>query len=83
MGFEDVFNTVKTQILSMASTFTLGHAYHLVTEDEHERLISVMHKLVIETTTFQAQSAKYSGEDQKVNKKERPKCDHCQKIGHT
>lgn len=39
MGLDDVFSTVKTQILSMAPKLNLGHAYHLVAEDEHQRLI--------------------------------------------
>ncbi|KAJ1437402.1 Zinc finger, CCHC-type superfamily [Sesbania bispinosa] len=68
----------------MTPTLTLGHAYHLVAEDEQQRLISTMHKPVTEAAAFQAQSTRYrDGAERKGNKKEKPKCDHCQKVGHT
>lgn len=77
MGLDDVFIIVKTQILSMEPKLTLAHAYHLVAEDEQQRLISTMHKPMTEASAFQIQG------DCKGRKKERPKCDHCQKVGHT
>lgn len=52
MCLNEVFATVKTQILSVAPTLSLGHAYHLVAEDEQQRLISAMYKPVTETTAF-------------------------------
>ena len=38
-GLNDDFNTFKTQILSIDLLPTLGAAYHLVSQDEQERLI--------------------------------------------
>ncbi|KAJ1382198.1 Zinc finger, CCHC-type superfamily [Sesbania bispinosa] len=81
----DVFATVKTQILSMKPTVILGHAYHLVAEDEQQRLISAMHRPTAEVAAFQTQRNQYGqeGAEKRDWRKEKPKCGHCQKIGHT
>ncbi|KAJ1377981.1 Zinc finger, CCHC-type superfamily [Sesbania bispinosa] len=68
----------------MTPTLNLGHAYHFVAEDEQQPLISTMHKPVTEAVAFQAQSTRYKdGAERKGSKKEKPKCEHCQKVGHT
>lgn len=77
MGLDDTFNTVKTQILSMAPTFTLGYAYHLVAEDEQQRLVSGLNRTQQEASAFQTQTG-----DKRGFKKERPKCENCGKLGH-
>lgn len=77
IGLDDIFSTVKTQILSMAPTFNLGQAYHLVAENEQQHLVSATHKPVAESYAFQTQGTRKEG-----SKKERPRCDYCQKIGH-
>lgn len=83
MGLDDVFATVKTQILSMTPTLTLGQAYHLVAEDEKQRLVLTLHKSVTETTAFQTNNIRYKNNDMRGGgKKERPRCDLCQKVGH-
>nr|GMD37430.1 Integrase, catalytic core [Ipomoea batatas] len=40
MGLDEEFNTVKSQILSTRPIPSLGVAYHMVSEDEQQRLIS-------------------------------------------
>lgn len=40
IGLDEVFNTIKTQILSMPHDISLRQAYNLVAEDEQQRLIS-------------------------------------------
>ncbi|KAH6781144.1 hypothetical protein C2S52_012381 [Perilla frutescens var. hirtella] len=40
MGLYDVFNTIKTQILSTKPMPSLRVAYHLVAKDEQQQLIS-------------------------------------------
>ncbi|KAJ1377688.1 Zinc finger, CCHC-type superfamily [Sesbania bispinosa] len=83
-GLDDVFGIMKTQTFSMKSMVSLGHAYHLVAEDEQQRIISAMHKPTTETVTFQTQNARYKeGAERRDARKEKPKCSHCQKIGHT
>lgn len=82
MGLDDTFGVVKSQILGTNPTPKLGSAYHLVAEDEQQRQISAVTKPTIEAAAFQVQGTRtYS--DQKDRKRDKPKCDHCQKIGHT
>lgn len=39
MGLNEEFNVVKTQFLSSSSVPTLGTVYHLVSQDEQQRII--------------------------------------------
>lgn len=61
----------------------LGQAYHLVAEDEQQRLVSAMsHNVAIESAAFQVQTGIKDILD-KHGLKERPQCTHCKKLGHT
>ncbi|CAM8942689.1 unnamed protein product [Rhodiola kirilowii] len=80
MGLDDVFATVKTQILSMKPTPSLGYAYHLVAEDERQRQISAMNKPTSENAAFQAQVRR--GRDHKQENRDGERCSHCNKFGH-
>nr|GMC80266.1 Retrovirus-related Pol polyprotein from transposon RE2 [Ipomoea batatas] len=87
MGLDEEFNTVKSQILSTRPIPSLGVAYHMVSEDEQQRLISSTAKHGTEMTTFHVQSRrveKSRGEpiDNKNKQKDRPTCGHCGKFGH-
>nr|GMD22766.1 Integrase, catalytic core [Ipomoea batatas] len=73
MGLGEEFSTVKSQILSAKPTPSLGHAYHMVSEDEQHRQISAAHKPMVEAAAFQMQKGRI----------DRPICGHCQKTGHT
>ncbi|XP_054786851.1 uncharacterized protein LOC129302557 [Prosopis cineraria] len=79
MGLDEASNTIKTQILSMKPTPRLGQAYHLVAEDEQQRQVSAMQRPVIESAAFQVRTDKVPRD----GKREKPKCNHCQKLGHT
>ncbi|KAL0303365.1 UNVERIFIED_CONTAM: hypothetical protein Sradi_6204600 [Sesamum radiatum] len=85
MGLDDSFGTVKTQILSTKPTPSLGSAYHLVAEDEQQKQISSLRKQTTEAAAFQIQSTLYNKDagDRRIERKERPKCGVCQKVGHT
>ncbi|XP_022039974.1 uncharacterized protein LOC110942505 [Helianthus annuus] len=48
------FTVIRTQILAMKPTPTLGIAYHLVAEDEQQRNITAGKKTVSESIAFQA-----------------------------
>lgn len=54
MGLDESFGTVKTQILTTKPTPTLGSAYHMVSEDEMQKLISAGKRSAFEGATFQA-----------------------------
>nr|GMD71467.1 Integrase, catalytic core [Ipomoea batatas] len=56
MGLDEEFNTVKSQILSTRPIPSLGVAYHMVSEDEQQRLISSTAKHGTEMTAFHVQS---------------------------
>nr|GLL46286.1 uncharacterized protein LOC109154743 [Ipomoea trifida] len=84
MGLDEEFNTVKSQILSTRPIPSLGVAYHMVSEDEQQRLISSMAKHGTEMTAFHVQSLrveKSRGEpiNNKNKRKDRPTCG---KFGH-
>nr|GMD32850.1 Integrase, catalytic core [Ipomoea batatas] len=87
MGLDEEFNTVKSQILSTRPIPSLGVAYHMVSEDEQQRLISSTAKHGTEMTAFHVQSRrveKSRGEpiDNNNKRKDRPTCGHCGKFGH-
>ncbi|KAF5785448.1 putative retrotransposon gag domain-containing protein [Helianthus annuus] len=54
MGLNSDFAVIRTQILAMKPTLTLGVAYHLVVEDEKQRNITAGKKTSTETMAFQA-----------------------------
>nr|GMC68334.1 Integrase, catalytic core [Ipomoea batatas] len=77
------FNTVKSQILGTRPIPTLGVSYHMVSEDEQQRLVSSTAKHGTEMTAFHVQSRrveKSRGEpiDNKNKRKDRPTCGHCE-----
>ncbi|XP_028787189.1 uncharacterized protein LOC114743158 [Neltuma alba] len=74
MGLDDVYATIKTHILSMNPLPKLGTAYHLVAEDEQQKLISATQSPSLEVAAFQVHHDR---------KKEKPRCAHCNKLGHT
>lgn len=54
MGLDNVFSTIKTQILASKPNPTLGTAYHLISEDEQQRAISATKKPTQEVVAFQS-----------------------------
>ncbi|XP_071718277.1 uncharacterized protein [Rutidosis leptorrhynchoides] len=52
MGLDNQFSVIKTQILAMNPMPSLGNVYHLVSEDERQRIISADKKPVIEAIAF-------------------------------
>ncbi|MFS7948515.1 putative RNA-directed DNA polymerase [Helianthus anomalus] len=95
MGLDSDFSVMRTQILAMSPTPSLGTAYHLVADDEQQRTIAAGKKNTVggEAAAFQtAQSTNRSGPAQKkstwqrVDKpgsNEKPAhCTFCGKDGH-
>ncbi|KAI3499150.1 hypothetical protein L1887_34943 [Cichorium endivia] len=54
MGLDGEFSIVRTQILSMKPTPSLGNVYHLVAEDEQQRSITTTKRPTTEAAAFQA-----------------------------
>ncbi|KAM0060750.1 putative transcription factor interactor and regulator CCHC(Zn) family [Helianthus debilis subsp. tardiflorus] len=85
MGLDSEFSVIRTQILATKPIPSLGNAYHLVAEDEQQRVIAGGKRPVGETVAFQA-SVKRNGASTRIGqKKDKPTghCDHCGKDGHT
>ncbi|CAH9084424.1 unnamed protein product [Cuscuta epithymum] len=55
MGLDEAFNTVRSQILTTKPAPTLGAAYHMVAEDERQRLVSDGRRQPQEVSAFVAQ----------------------------
>ncbi|KAM0006274.1 putative retrotransposon Copia-like protein [Helianthus debilis subsp. tardiflorus] len=93
LGVDADFAVIRTQILAMKPTPTLGVAYHMVSEDEQQRNLSTNKRGTIENAAFQAsQFARKEGQTQRriwskqekgsglINKNEH--CTFCGKDGH-
>lgn len=53
MGVNDEYSAVKTQILSFDPLPCLGIAYHLVSQDEQQRIVGMARYLGVEASAFQ------------------------------
>lgn len=87
MGLDEEFNTVKSQILGMRPIPSLCVAYHMVSEDEQQRLVSSTARHGTEMAAFHVQNRrveKSRGDPivYKNKRKDRPTCGHCGKFGH-
>lgn len=99
MGLNKEYGAIKTQILSSRPGLTLGAAYHLIAQDEQQRLIGASRKGVPESAAFQIskhtthtskpvfQSSNKredrGGRDKRSDKNDGRRCSHCHKTGHT
>lgn len=99
MGLNEEYTTIKTQILSTRPSPSLGAAFHLVSEDEQQRIISATRRPIQEMTAFQvtgrrdhqisdAMSSQMrrgdTGQgDRRGEKKDGRRCTHCGKLNHT
>ncbi|XP_023742945.1 uncharacterized protein LOC111891088 [Lactuca sativa] len=54
IGLDDQFSVIKTQILAMKPTPKLSTVYHLVAEDDQQRMITASKKPAREVAAFQA-----------------------------
>ncbi|MFS7957032.1 putative RNA-directed DNA polymerase [Helianthus anomalus] len=89
MGLDNEFSVIKTQILALKLTPNLGSAYHLVAEDERQRLITTERRSGAETVAFKAHvpGRRDGGHRRdKTGSKERGEavehCDFCDRDGH-
>ncbi|CAL1405238.1 unnamed protein product [Linum trigynum] len=89
MGLGDAFATVKTQILSMRPTPTLGEAYRLVATEEQHKQISANMRPHVEAAALQTSrgqdamdAGRGSERGRNADGKSVLRCSHCQKRGH-
>ncbi|CAA0836121.1 Unknown protein, partial [Striga hermonthica] len=85
MGLDDTFNTIRSQVLSTTPLPSLGVAYHLVAEDERQRLIVNSRNPTIDGAAFQVQrqGSKPARRDDSKEKVTPPQCGNCGKLWHT
>ncbi|XP_024993949.1 uncharacterized protein LOC112527496 [Cynara cardunculus var. scolymus] len=94
MGLDNGFGVIKTQILATQPTLGLRTAYHLVVEDERQKLITEDKKPTVEAAAFKAfvppkrdnffSSQQKSKTYSKIAKQEEEvqHCTHCDRDGH-
>ena len=94
MGLDSSFSTIRTQILGTKPTPVLSNAYHLVAEDEQQRVISATRRTTQEAAAFQVftpskqrlpetQRNKITTKEVKRNdNQEIEQCTHCGRSGH-
>ncbi|XP_024974841.1 uncharacterized protein LOC112512947 [Cynara cardunculus var. scolymus] len=72
MGLDNGFRVIKTQILATQPTPGLGTAYHLVAEDERQKLITEDKKPTVEAAAFKAFVPPKRDNFSPHNRKQRP-----------
>lgn len=92
MGLDGQFSVIKTQILAMKPTPKLSIVYHLVAEDEQQRMITASKKPAREVAAFQAslqgrREPTRNSQEKGWTKTEKgtvstESCSHCGKKGH-
>ena len=86
MDLNESFAQVKTQILLMDQLLSINKVYSLLIQEEMQRTVGQEFGCRIESTTLAAKGKYFtpnSGQNFIPKGKERPKCTHCGKLGHT
>ncbi|CAL1400060.1 unnamed protein product [Linum trigynum] len=81
IGLDDNFSVVRTQLLSMKPTPTLGAAYQMAANEEQQRSLSHESRPPpVDAAAFQGKGDVLPGEPRTAEG--RPWCTHCEKPGH-
>ena len=88
MGLNDSFSQIWGQILLSDPLPSIGNVFSLILQEEAQREIVVTHSPTnaLDNIAFSVNSAsknQYDNTKGKYIKKERPKCAHCDMLGHT
>nr|XP_043620345.1 uncharacterized protein LOC122592214 [Erigeron canadensis] len=90
MGLDPDFSTIRTHVLSMKTTPTLGEAYRLASEEEQQKLITLNKRAAVEPAAFKAQGYRegsygfgrgYKGGSKDFKRNNGDKVDHCNECG--
>ncbi|KAI3507425.1 hypothetical protein L1887_22411 [Cichorium endivia] len=94
MGLDGDFSIIRTHVLSIKPTPTLGEAYRLASEEEQQRQITMAKRAQVEPAAFKTQGWREGSFNSQRNNKgpsKDPKrntgeeidhCNHCGKDGH-
>lgn len=80
-GLHDHFSMVRSQILLMDSFSSTGKIYALVRQEEKQQEIASLVVPTVESATLNVQ--RFQDRNSGPNKRPRPHCDHCNRVGHT
>ncbi|CAL1354157.1 unnamed protein product [Linum trigynum] len=80
IGLDESFSVVRTQLLSMKPTPSLGAAYQMAANDEQQRNLSQDTRPSMDAAAFQGKSDNLPSEPR--TPEGRPWCTHCEKPGH-
>ncbi|KAG8384023.1 hypothetical protein BUALT_Bualt04G0075000 [Buddleja alternifolia] len=81
LGLNDSLSTVRSQIICRQPLPSIEEAYALAcTEEKQQQAYS---KGTIEAAAFNIKSSSWRGKGRDQNGRNRPKCDHCDRTGHT
>ncbi|KAK1414482.1 hypothetical protein QVD17_30227 [Tagetes erecta] len=93
MGLDMDLSTIRTHVLSIKPTPTLGEAYRLASEEEQQKHITTMRKTQVEPAAFRTQGRREGPSNFQRSKQGPPKesrqvadeivhCSHCGRDGH-
>ncbi|XP_026419106.1 uncharacterized protein LOC113315005 [Papaver somniferum] len=86
-GLHDRFAAVRSNILLMSPFPSIAEIYSLLRQEEQQQSINIEAAPQVEnaalSTRFESRPPSRSNYNGSNNKKPRPSCDHCKKIGHT
>ncbi|XP_020216784.1 uncharacterized protein LOC109800411 [Cajanus cajan] len=85
MGMNDSFSQIRGQILLSNPSPSIGSVFSLVLQDEAQREIVTSSPLIanLDNIAFAVNSSQPTTSKSKFTKKERPRCAHCNMLGHT
>nr|KYP60497.1 Retrovirus-related Pol polyprotein from transposon TNT 1-94 [Cajanus cajan] len=86
MGLNESFSQIRGQILLSDPLPSIGNVFSLVLQDEAQREISVTSSLLMansDNIAFTVNSSQPATSRNRFTKKERPRCAHCDILGHT
>ncbi|XP_076935490.1 uncharacterized protein LOC143602168 [Bidens hawaiensis] len=85
MGLDDVYQSVRTSLLTRDPLLTIKIAFSIVSREESHRNFSGTSKAQTQNMGFVSKSNQSFDTKKKFNKGPNPnlKCTHCNKIGHT
>ncbi|XP_071739001.1 uncharacterized protein [Rutidosis leptorrhynchoides] len=93
MGLNEEYNAIRTQILSSTPIPSVGAAFHLVSQDEQQRMIGNSRNNNTEASAIQVTgrnmrasgkpSSQYAYKRDERIKAEEKECTYCKKSGHT
>ncbi|XP_024008028.1 uncharacterized protein LOC112084015 [Eutrema salsugineum] len=86
MGLNDNFANIRGNILNMRPRPSLPEIYNMLDQDESQRLVGMNNRVAPAPAAFQIQETDLPDSSQILLAQggfKKPKCSHCNKLGHT